>query len=103
MMYSDVLKAFQNKPENPNDRVIAFREGWNGANQYIGMCTSWNGDVIVDSQDFKMVPFLYIKTTQNLVVPWVPSQTDNLAADWEIQIVPTEPKAEATQADSEET
>ena len=96
MKYSDVLKAFENTPAQPGDRVIAHREGWNVANQYIGMCTSWNGDVIVDSQDFKMVPFLYIKTTQNLVVPWIPSQTDNLANDWVIEVVPTELKDQIT-------
>lgn len=90
MRYSDVLKAFENKPENPSDRIIASREGWNGANQYIGLCDNWNGNVIVDSQDFTMVPFLYIKTTQNLIVPWIPSQTDNLANDWIITVVPTE-------------
>ena len=29
-----------------------------------------------------MVPFLAIKTTGNAFIPWLPTQTDNLAEDW---------------------
>lgn len=89
MNYAQVLMAFNNQLKNPNgDRYIASREGWNGADQYIGLCTSWNGNLLASSTDFEMVPFTYIKTTQNKFVPWVPSQTDQLAEDWIINVVP---------------
>lgn len=89
MNYSQVLAAFQAQiKDTEGNRYIATRKGWNGANQFIGFCTQWNGNLLVDSPDFEILPFTYIKSAQNKLVPWVPSQTDQMAEDWEISIVP---------------
>lgn len=51
------------------------REGWNGKGQYIEM---QNPDI-----NSKMTePYLYIKTVDGGLVPWLASQTDLLADDW---------------------
>lgn len=84
------------------------RESWNGVNQWIRLVNphaphpdaykAAGEDVsklkpgivnpyfkIADNNEFAegtMVSWLGIKTTQNLFVPWVASQTDTLAEDW---------------------
>jgi hypothetical protein len=51
------------------------RVGWNGAGQYIK--AQW------PDQNSKMtLPYIYIKTVQGDLVPWLASQTDLLATDW---------------------
>jgi len=51
------------------------RDGWNGKGQYIEM---QNPDI-----NSKMTkPYLYIKTVDGSLVPWLASQTDLLADDW---------------------
>jgi hypothetical protein len=57
------------------DRVA--RAGWNGKGQYIELQTP--------DEDSKMtLPYVYIHTVQSDLVPWLCSQTDLLATDWEI-------------------
>lgn len=53
------------------------RRGWNGPGQYL---------VLRDpSQESDMtLPYIYIVTVQGDRVPWLASQTDILATDWEI-------------------
>ena len=60
------------------DPTLRFtREGWNGKNQYIMIQNP--------TQLSKMTrPYIYIKTVQNDLVPWLASQTDILADDWVI-------------------
>lgn len=51
------------------------RKGWNGPGQHIGLC--------IPSEDSDMtLPYIYIWTVQNQMVPWFASQTDLLAEDW---------------------
>lgn len=89
MNYAQVLMAFNAQVNDVDgNKYIAHREGWNGADQFIGLCTSWNGNLLTTSAEFEILPFTYIKTTQNKLVPWVPSQTDQLAEDWVINVVP---------------
>lgn len=53
------------------------REGWNGKDMYLEMQ--------VPTELSKMtLPYLYLKTADNNLVPWTASQTDVLAMDWEI-------------------
>jgi Protein of unknown function (DUF2829) len=53
------------------------RRGWNGPGQYI--------QLQVPDENSKMTrPYIYIKTVQGDLVPWVASQTDLLAKDWEV-------------------
>ena len=52
-----------------------YREGWNGKNMWIHLQ--------VPDIDSKMsLPYIYLKTEDNKLVPWLASQTDLLAEDW---------------------
>lgn len=81
-----------------------YRESWNGANQWVRYVNPYaphpdivegrlNIDVTTLNPYFKaadnnpmaegtMVPWLGIKTSNNAFIPWLPTQTDNLAEDW---------------------
>jgi Protein of unknown function (DUF2829) len=53
------------------------RANWNGKGQYLELQTP--------DEDSKMtLPYVYIHTVQGDLVPWLCSQTDLLANDWEI-------------------
>jgi hypothetical protein len=50
------------------------RAGWNGKGMWIGL----------NRPDAEMtLPYLYMKTVQGDFVPWLASQTDMIASDWE--------------------
>lgn len=53
------------------------REGWNGPGQHIGLQKP-------DAHSKMTLPYLYIRTVQGALVPWLASQTDLLAEDWYI-------------------
>ena len=48
------------------------REGWNGKGMWIQL--QMPGEMTV--------PYIYMKTADNNLVPWLASQTDILANDW---------------------
>lgn len=51
------------------------RTGWNGKGQYL--------ELQVPDENSKMtLPYIYIRTVQGDLVPWLASQTDILADDW---------------------
>lgn len=53
------------------------REGWNGKGQYL--------ELQVPDEDSKMtLPYIYIVTVTGDTVPWLASQTDLLADDWQL-------------------
>lgn len=63
---------------NAGDTVT--RAGWNGKDQFL---TLQKPDV-----NSKMsLPYVYITTVQGDLVPWLCSQTDLLATDWEVSIL----------------
>lgn len=53
-----------------------FRSGWNGQGMYLML-------QMPDVGSKMTAPYIYIKTVDNKLVPWVPSQTDLLADDWD--------------------
>lgn len=53
------------------------RLGWNGKGQYLGLQKP-------DAQSANTLPYVYIVTVQGERVPWICSQTDLLAFDWQI-------------------
>jgi hypothetical protein len=53
------------------------RTGWNGKGMYISLQTP-------DANSKMTLPYIYMKTVQGDLVPWLASQTDILAEDWEI-------------------
>lgn len=54
------------------------RAGWNGRGMWIAVYDT----VPIDGQASRA--FIYMKTADDQRVPWVASQTDLLADDWEI-------------------
>ncbi len=53
-----------------------FREGWNGPGQWLRLREPDDGSRMT-------LPYIYIRTVQGDLVPWLASQTDLLACDWE--------------------
>lgn len=51
------------------------RTGWNGKNMYIAL-------QMPDEHSKMTLPYIYIKTADGGLVPWVASQTDIFAGDW---------------------
>jgi hypothetical protein len=56
------------------DRVV--RSGWNGKDMYVELQEP-------DDHSKMTLPYVYMKTAQGDLVPWLCSQTDLLATDWE--------------------
>lgn len=54
-----------------------FRQGWNGRGQTLGI-------QFPDRSSKNTLPYVYIITVQNQRIPWLCSQTDLLATDWEV-------------------
>lgn len=52
------------------------RQGWNGKEMYISINLPKPQDKITE-------PFVYMKTADNKFIPWLCSQADLLAEDWE--------------------
>jgi hypothetical protein len=53
------------------------RTGWNGKDMYLAL-------QVPDEHSKMTLPYVYIKTVQGDLVPWLCSQTDLLATDWEV-------------------
>ena len=70
MDFSEALEALK-------DSCRLTRRGWNGAEQWIHL--QWP-----DEGSKMSLPYIYIRTVQGDLVPWLASQTDLLADDWEI-------------------
>lgn len=51
------------------------RSGWNGKDMYLAL-------QLPDKNSKMTLPYVYIKTVNNELVPWLCSQTDLLATDW---------------------
>jgi hypothetical protein len=63
---------------------IVCRSGWNGKDMYLKLQRP-------DARSKMTLPYVYMKTAQGDFVPWLCSQTDLLATDWEIvEISPAE-------------
>jgi hypothetical protein len=52
------------------------RSGWNGKGMYLELQTP-------DEHSKMSLPYVYMKTADNKLVPWLCSQTDLLADDWD--------------------
>lgn len=56
--------------------VSVAREGWNGKGMHISLQN-------VDGHSKMKRPYIYMYPADKMLVPWVASQTDLLADDWE--------------------
>lgn len=53
------------------------RQGWNGKGMWLELQTP--------TENSKMtLPYIYMKTADDQLVPWLASQTDMLAEDWRV-------------------
>jgi len=90
-MEEDTKTNVSSEAQSNNEAVIIFdfgralhllkdghqvqRIGWNGKGQYIRLQ--------VPEENSKMnLPYIYISTVDDKLVPWIASQTDMLAEDW---------------------
>lgn len=62
------------------------RIGWNGPGQFLGL-------QFPDENSAKTGPYIWIRTTQGVRVPWVASQTDMLAGDWVVELDQGDPSS----------
>jgi hypothetical protein len=62
------IKEMQN-----GDRVC--RQGWNGKGMWLEL-------QVPDANSKMTLPYVYMRTAQGDLVPWLCSQTDLLATDW---------------------
>jgi hypothetical protein len=53
------------------------RAGWNGKGMWLEL-------QVPDEHSKMSLPYVYMKTADDKLVPWLCSQTDLLATDWEI-------------------
>lgn len=51
------------------------RAGWNGHGMYLSL-------QVPDEHSKMTLPYIYMRTVQGDLVPWLASQTDMLARDW---------------------
>lgn len=66
--FGEALKRLKNKK-------CVCRKGWNGPNQHLNL-------QVPDADSKMTLPYIYIRTVQDDLVPWLASQTDMLAEDW---------------------
>lgn len=59
------------------DGQAVRRKGWNGKGMYLKL-------QVPDSESANTLPYVWIRTVQGDRVPWICSQTDLLARDWEV-------------------
>lgn len=63
------------------------RAGWNGKGMYLFHVTGncWDFTTCVSGVDnLETAPFICMKTANDELVPWLASQTDILASDWQV-------------------
>jgi hypothetical protein len=53
------------------------RAGWNGKGMWLAL-------QVPDAHSKMQLPYVYMSTAQGQLVPWLCSQTDLLATDWEL-------------------
>lgn len=64
------------------------RAGWNGKGMWLTLVSAYDynpeGPPVVGVLGCKKLPWIGMKTADNSFVPWLASQTDMLADDWQI-------------------
>jgi hypothetical protein len=59
-----------------NGQKVA-RHGWNGKGMWLAL-------QVPDAHSKMTLPYIFMSTVTGDLVPWLASQTDILAADWEV-------------------
>jgi hypothetical protein len=68
---------FSNALNLLRDGLRVARAGWNGKGMWIKLQRP-------DANSKMTLPYIYMKTADDNLVPWLASQTDILADDWEL-------------------
>ena len=63
--------------EEMHEGAKVRRAGWNGKGMWVALQTP-------DKHSKMSLPYVYMKTADDKLVPWLCSQTDLLAGDWEL-------------------
>lgn len=75
--------TFSQALDRIKDGRQVVRSGWNGKNMFLFYVPVWT--YTDGKQDnYPNLPFIAMKTAGDDVVPWLASQTDILADDWEV-------------------
>ena len=73
---------------------LVSRQGWNGKGMYLFLVAGWDichspamdrvhyKEPDIDAMEF--LPFIAMRTADGKIVPWLASQTDILATDWDL-------------------
>lgn len=65
--------------------MLVSRTGWNGKDMWLGLVSPEDYDVDnLQLSDATKLPWIGMKTADEKIVPWLASQTDVLADDWQI-------------------
>lgn len=75
--FTFVIQDFLYALRNDTFSMKWSRRGWNGKDMYITLQR-------VDANSKMTLPYIYMKTATDSLVPWVASQTDLLSNDWEV-------------------
>jgi hypothetical protein len=75
MTFSEALEVIKKDAKAGHSGNRVTRKGWNGKNMYI---------YLTIPPLTMNLPYIVMKTVQNEYVPWLASQTDLLADDWEV-------------------
>jgi hypothetical protein len=63
----------------------ASRQGWNGKGMWLCIVQPHEYNVInARAMGYEQLPFIVMRTAVGAIVPWLASQTDILAEDWEL-------------------
>lgn len=82
---SKCLVGFETALEHLKDGYKVAREGWNGKEMWLKLVRS-DDYALTESVGGtrELLPFIVMKTADNKLVPWLASQTDILAEDWDV-------------------
>ena len=70
MTFGEAIKQMHNGQK-------VCRAGWNGKGMWLAIQNP-------DENSKMTLPYIYMKTADNNLVPWLASQTDMLAIDWQL-------------------
>lgn len=77
MMRQKELFGFETAIAALKDGFRVYRHGWNGKRMWIKLQRPTEKSMMTR-------PYIFMKTVNDELVPWVASQTDILADDWDI-------------------
>ena len=94
----DGMMDFGSAIENLKSGERVTRAGWNGKGMWLELCEPDEAWDHPDGHTYRRRPYIYMKTANDELVPWVASQTDILADDWMVLDPPENLKAAAQEA-----